>query len=854
MLARSVATKAVALGMAVAAAVAARLYPIDLWLLAPLLLTYAALLAWRPALWLFVIPALLPALDLAPWTGWFFLEEIDLMLLVTAAVGYWRLGTAPVHARLTHFAMFALILLGIAYAIGTARGLGLGPGLGVAPVADLNAFNNYLSHFNSLRIAKGFFWVIVLLPLLLRSVGPDMTAIRSLVIPGMLTGLATVCIAAIWERVLFPGLLNFSADYRITAPFSAMHTGGAALDGYLALAMPCLAAWLSGQGTRLRTAMAMLLLILGAYVGLATFSRGVYLAYIASVGLFALLALLGTRRGGQFGWPRLGAVLGFFVLAAFMLDRVFASSGYRGLAAGIAVLGAAFIVGGIPARKRRRAASSRMRASILLPVAAAAVLSGVSMLLSMDAVAATPLAVFKGVYGCFVASVALFFTGVWLALFAPVGRNLAGRLTMRAGLWWMMVNAALVAQHWGGNAALPDIIFLLGLAGIFLMINRVPASPLWQVDGPSMRLAFFAAVLLAAAIPFSASVYMTGRFSTVRDDLDGRLDHWSEAIAMMTPDIVTRTFGMGLGRYPETYFWNNLAHEIPGTVNYVRTAGDHPANTFLQLGGPTYPRGYGEVIRMLQRVDVTPGTAYLFSVDVRHRAKQPALDVALCERQLLYPQNCIGLPVKLAGTADGKWHRHEARVVSGSLGAGAWPLRAPVQLQMSTYGEGTIVDVDNVSLINLQTGAELVRNGSFTLTNDAWFFSSDRHHLPFHVKNFALNIYFELGWLGVAAFCLMLGHALVRLTSASLEGERLAQIELAALAGFLLVGLFDSLLDVPRLSLLFFLMLMLSVLRPMTSGRRRRRHQKSPTAAGLPAGSAPQPLSESPASIGNPAS
>ncbi len=51
-------------------------------------------------------------------------------------------------------------------------------------------------------------------------------------------GLGVVALGALWEHVAFPGLLNFSTDYRSTSVFWEMHVGGAALDGYLALAMP----------------------------------------------------------------------------------------------------------------------------------------------------------------------------------------------------------------------------------------------------------------------------------------------------------------------------------------------------------------------------------------------------------------------------------------------------------------------------------------------------------------------------------------------------------------------------------------------------------------------------------------
>ena len=50
------------------------------------LAVYAAVLMLRPAAWLIVVPAALPLLDLAPWTGRFFWDEFDLLMLVTLAV------------------------------------------------------------------------------------------------------------------------------------------------------------------------------------------------------------------------------------------------------------------------------------------------------------------------------------------------------------------------------------------------------------------------------------------------------------------------------------------------------------------------------------------------------------------------------------------------------------------------------------------------------------------------------------------------------------------------------------------------------------------------------------------------
>ena len=58
------------------------------------------------------------------------------------------------------------------------------------------------------------------------------------IVTGLTLGLATCGLAALWERLAFPGLTNFAADYRSSALFWEMHVGGAALDAWLALALP----------------------------------------------------------------------------------------------------------------------------------------------------------------------------------------------------------------------------------------------------------------------------------------------------------------------------------------------------------------------------------------------------------------------------------------------------------------------------------------------------------------------------------------------------------------------------------------------------------------------------------------
>src|ERR1700744_5068088 len=61
-------------------------YPLPVWPLSIAVIAYAAAL-WRwPALFLVILPIVIPALDLGLWTGWLVVGESDLFILVTLAV------------------------------------------------------------------------------------------------------------------------------------------------------------------------------------------------------------------------------------------------------------------------------------------------------------------------------------------------------------------------------------------------------------------------------------------------------------------------------------------------------------------------------------------------------------------------------------------------------------------------------------------------------------------------------------------------------------------------------------------------------------------------------------------------
>lgn len=779
-------------------------YPANKLLLGAGLGAYIALLLYRPTWWLAIVPAVLPVLDFAPWTGWYFIDELDLLLLATCAAGYLRYGAAPA-TRLPGLAKAACVLLALCWLGAAARGL-----LPLPPL-DANALSNYVSPYNSLRVLKGLLWPLLLLPLLRQSAGPQAANIERLFVPGMLGGLVLASLAVVWERDTFPGLLNFASDYRPTAPFSAMHTGGAALDAYLAMAFPFVALWLiDGRHHPLRLAAGLCCLMLGCFAGLTIFSRDIYLAYAASGAVIGALICAHRVRRGALGWHHLLAAMLMGALLIWLLSRVFGTSGYRGLLACLGLLGAAVVAGG---------AEQRLRHWLLAAGVALALLAANGGLELLGGGGQTS----KTAYAGYILAGAVCAAGTALLLCGREPQRALGMAMALGALPGIGCATLLVGNHWAGSETLPDLALVLLLAAVLAACRLLPQRP-WRLNRGTLTVGFFATIVLAILIPITGSYYTGSRFATVGDDLGVRLDHWSEALDMMDKDSMTQAFGQGLGRYPDIYMWRNTHGETPGSFRYVEDGN----NRYLRLGGSELATGHGEILRFLQRVDVQPGRRYVLSMDYRTSSDKAGLHTAVCERWLIYPQSCL-IPRIPATKWSADWVHLEQplppRAGSDSL------FGAPMQFEVAVFARSGTMDVDNVSLREVDTGRELIRNGSFNDANDYWFFSSDRNHMPWHVKNFAVNTVFELGWIGALATAFFLLAVGAPLVGRGLGGDLQAAVFLAALTGCMMVGLFDSITDVPRLTILLMLLALAGNLQAVAVQRKRRRRSAEDQAA-----------------------
>ena len=293
-------------------------YPLARWPLATALLAYAALL-WRfPAAFLFILPVVLPAVDLGLWTGWMVIGESDLFVLATLSVLLLRLPPERRDLLPSGAARWVILAVVAIWIIATGTGL-------LSPLGAEASDNPYLRPDNALRLAKSLAEATALLPFLHHRQRTHGDAVACLGL-GMAAGLGAVTLVVLAERVLFANLLDFSGAYRVAGPFSSMRVGGGHIGAYAALALPftlCLgrlrprwlAAGLLGIGC-----------LAGGYTLAVTFARTAYGAGLAGMAVTGTVWLWARRRREQ-------AVAASIMLVpvALMLAGLAMAAGWTGM-------------------------------------------------------------------------------------------------------------------------------------------------------------------------------------------------------------------------------------------------------------------------------------------------------------------------------------------------------------------------------------------------------------------------------------------------------------------------------------------------------------------------------------------
>lgn len=750
-----------ALVLAAIAVYLAALFPTSPLILASFLLAYLVVCMRFADAWLIIVPVLLPLLYLAPWSGRIFFDEFDLVLLCTLATALWHDRLSFRSLQIRGASQTILILFTALYLHAIWRGLAFTGEL------DFNAFASYYSPLNAVRIGKGYLWALALYPAWAAARQRDRARSDRLLATGLTLGMLGVSVIVLWERgvlhdivfyqdryTLIGSLLNFSTPYRITALFADMHTGGEAIDGYLTLVLPFAAMILLTASNRMTALFGATVTLATLYAMAVTFSRGVYFGL--GISLVAAFGLGAVRYAERLS-------LRLLVLSAL------------GIASTVAMAVLAFRSGGVPAIAASIAAFATGTA-----YAFATERGRRSALLSGIAVA--------GVLACAAIGAYAAATSKWTQIGRPTGMSVS---------------------------AFSCILFALIAAGLNRSWNRVV-----RIRTRAL-VSLLTCATIAVFVPSLFGSRMEQRFSTATGDMQQRIDHWTDAVQTMDKNLSTRLLGQGVGRFPERYYWNKQEAKDVGSFVFL----EEDANTFLRFAG-------AKDVRLGQRMTLQPNQDYTLSLRFRTGDPEAKLHLRICHRHLIHPTEwnpaCVDLTRRVTNT-DGAWKSLEFTFNSANLDTLKMNLLAPLVLELGNRREydlelkpQTFLDFDNLSLRVAGQDKELMRNGDFENGIDNWFGYYDFNHLPWHIKNLWVNVYFELGIAGTISFVLLLITAFRGLLAQSSEGNAskssFAVAVMLALTGFLAVGAFGTMLDIPRVTFLFFLLL----LSGLTSDSQRR--------------------------------
>ena len=299
-------------------------------------------------------------------------------------------------------------------------------------------------------------------------------------------------------------------------------------------------------------------------------------------------------------------------------------------------------------------------------------------------------------------------------------------------------------------------------------------------------------LLLALSLGLVAgSTGMKTRFANVAQDFLTREDNWRAGLAVRDPGWAPALFGMGLGTYQRAMLQRSsvsrpsdlvIRHDLDGA--YVAMRVESPFFLGQKISFPT------------------TGDLHL-TLLARSPDEQSTIGVLLCDKVLLYSDNCRG--DRLTLTESNVWRNLVVTLPSAGLGSGAWLglIHRPVELSVYGGPAGHHVDIRDVHLTD-RDGYDAVRNGNFAHGLDRWIFTDDSH-VSWRMLNQYLMLWFETGIFGLSAFLALSGLALIGALRAVRERGVTGAAVVGSIIGFLMCGLFDNPLEAPRLATLFFL-------------------------------------------------
>jgi len=333
----------------------------------------------------------------------------------------------------------------------------------------------------------------------------------------------------------------------------------------------------------------------------------------------------------------------------------------------------------------------------------------------------------------------------------------------------------------------------------------------WFLQWRARAGAMLSVVLLMEVVAVLAGgSFMTDRLADTGRDLSSRLQHWKYGLGLLqTPGDAF--FGIGLGRLPANYAARVPAGEFPGQIRWnTESNPGELAKLFVTLNGPPKPKKVRGNLELTQQVYL--GKPGMHRVHLEVRVQHVALmAIRLCERHLLYDRACELAYINLKPAFVNNravWQPLVIPLTGSHLSRGSKFVPRSTVFSLGLAGAGTHADIDQLSLMG-PDGVQLLRNGDFSLGPAHWFPAARSNFEPWHLDNLYLEVLVERGLLGLVLLLLPVAYAMWHLIIGYARLNAISAYIAAALLGVLLVGLVSSVMDVPRVAFLFYLLTLL---------------------------------------------
>ncbi|WP_313950565.1 O-antigen ligase family protein [Accumulibacter sp.] len=390
----------------------------------------------------------------------------------------------------------------------------------------------------------------------------------------------------------------------------------------------------------------------------------------------------------------------------------------------------------------------------------------------------------------------------------PLRWLLAAALAVIAG--YACLTSFSRGVYLGVGGALVVLAYLMSRRWRWQRRSSPAADPSFPAPGPleawrvwGNRLLVLALIVEVVAV-LALGDFMGRRLSASERDLGGRLQHWSEGLSLLRGPSEW-LLGRGLGRFPANYSQAVPGRELPGSLRVIDDEGE---GDYLRIFGSRREKHLRGAFELLQRLPSIVEGSYQVSMD--WRASQPAaLGIRVCPQHLLYAVPC-GHTAVVVHQGDQQWRRFSLSLTAQEVYSSSWRLPGLAFLALRLDGPAHFIDVDNLSIVDAQ-GRELLHNGDFSDGLAHWFFAGRHYFVPWHIDNLFLEMLIDQGAIGLLLLVVLLAMAFANLLGGRGRAHELAPYLLASLAACLVVGVFSSLLDMPRSAYLFFLLLCLAL-------------------------------------------